>query len=67
MTNLLINSPEGSMTITRLGNLRSLRISSDGEVVAEKGSDYSMKGAKTMFTPVSQLKEMFSVIKIEMT
>lgn len=53
--------------IVRLGDLGSLRISlsSNGEDAADKVTHNSIKGAKTIFTPGSQLKEMLSLLKFE--
>lgn len=53
--------------IVRLGELGSLRIniSSNGEETAEKVSAKSVKGAKTVFTPGSDLKELLKTLKYE--
>ena len=53
--------------IVRLGELGSLRIniSSNGEETAEKVSAKSIKGAKTVFTPGSDLKELLKILKYE--
>jgi predicted histone-like DNA-binding protein len=53
--------------IVRLGDLSSLRISfsSNGEDTEDKVTGYSIKGAKTIFTPGTQLKEMLSLLKFE--
>jgi predicted histone-like DNA-binding protein len=53
--------------IVRLGYLGSLRISlsSNGEDAADKVTHNSIKGAKTIFTPGTQLKEMLSLLKFE--
>lgn len=53
--------------IVRLGELGSLRIniSSNGEETAEKVSAKSIKGAKTVFTPGSDLKELLKTLKYE--
>jgi len=51
----------------RLGELGSLRIniSSTGEETAEKVSAKSVKGAKTVFTPGTVLKELLKTLKYE--
>ena len=53
--------------IVRLGDLGSLRISisSNGEDAEDKVTQHSIKGAKTIFTPGTQLKEMLSLLKFE--
>jgi predicted histone-like DNA-binding protein len=53
--------------IVRLADLGSLRISlsSNGEDAEDKVTGYSIKGAKTIFTPGTQLKEMLSLLKFE--
>jgi len=53
--------------IVRLGELGSLRIniSSNGEETADKVSAKSIKGAKTVFTPGSDLKELLKILKYE--
>lgn len=53
--------------IVRLGDLGSLRISisSNGEDAEDKVTQYSIKGAKTIFTPGTQLKEMLRLLKFE--
>lgn len=53
--------------IVRLGELGSLRIniSSNGEEKAEKVTTKSVKGAKTVFTPGSDLKELLKNLKYE--
>ena len=53
--------------IVRLGDLGSLRISiaSNGEATAEKVTAKSIKGAKTIFTPGTDLKELLKNLKYE--
>ncbi len=53
--------------IVRLGDLGSLRINiaSDGEDTAEKVSAKSVKGARTIFTPGSELKTLLKNLKFE--
>jgi predicted histone-like DNA-binding protein len=53
--------------IVRLGELGSLRITiaSNGEATAEKVSAKSIKGAKTVFTPGTDLKELLKNLKYE--
>ena len=53
--------------IVRLGDLGSLRISisSNGEDAADKVTQYSIKGAKTIYTPATQLKENLTLLKFE--
>jgi predicted histone-like DNA-binding protein len=51
--------------IVRLGDLGSLRISisSNGEEAVDKVTPFSIKGAKTIFTPGTALKEMLKLLK----
>lgn len=51
--------------IVRLGELGSLRISisSNAEETEDKVSEFSIKGAKVLFTPSAMLKELFKILK----
>lgn len=53
--------------VVRLGDLGSLKvgISSNGEESADKVSSSSIKGAKTIFTPGSNLKKMLLTLSYE--
>lgn len=53
--------------IVRLGELGSLKvnISSNGEDIADAVTSHSIKGAKTVFTPSSELKDMLKNLKFE--
>ena len=53
--------------IVCLGDLGSLRvsISSNGEDAADKVTGFSVKSAKTIFTPGPALKEMLKLLKFE--
>jgi hypothetical protein len=60
---LALNLEDGQ--IVRLGDLGSLRVSlsSEGHVKEEDVNAASIKGAKTIFTPGLQIKEMLSTLK----